>query len=70
MTVISGEDDTKPTLDSVLGNKVLIALPNNSEDPHEVFTYLSAQRSNGNAPYRAADRKPNSSDIVYIRVDC
>ena len=43
MTVISREDDARPTLDSVLGNKVLIALPDNPEDSHEVFTYLSAQ---------------------------
>ena len=43
MTVISGEDEAKPTLDSVLSYQVLIALPNNPEDSHEVFAYLSAQ---------------------------
>jgi hypothetical protein len=73
MTIISCCRGLRFTFDSVLSDKVLIPFTDNSEDPYEVFTYLSAGRGRLRVPYRAAERNPNSSDIVvrsrYRQVD-
>jgi hypothetical protein len=43
MTVISLVRDVWLTLHGILSDKVLIALSDDSEDPYEIFTCLSAE---------------------------
>jgi hypothetical protein len=66
MTIISYCRGLWLTFNSILSDKVLIAFSDDSKDPYEVFTCLSARRSRWRVPYRAAERNPNSSDIVEV----